>query len=148
MAMTPQLRLALLQALKDPAAGNEFNTLIDALIDLTAPETTLIDGVTAGTFAVGKAMTLDSNGDATAVDGMDIALGTTTGTKIGTAAAQKLGFFGADPVVQADALTAEDGGTVDGTYGAEEQGVLSNAVTRIGEIETILVNLGLAAAAS
>lgn len=31
---------------------------------------------------------------------VDLALGTTTGTKIGTATAQKLGFWGATPVVQ------------------------------------------------
>jgi hypothetical protein len=42
----------------------------------------------------------------------DIAVGTTTGTKIGTATTQKLGFFNKTPVVQpvavADATTAVD----------------------------------------
>jgi len=33
-------------------------------------------------------------------DGYNIAAGTTTGTQIGTAAAQKLGFYGKTPVVQ------------------------------------------------
>jgi hypothetical protein len=33
-------------------------------------------------------------------DGEDFVLGTTTGTKIGTAASQKLGFYGITPAVQ------------------------------------------------
>ena len=38
--------------------------------------------------------------DQTLSDGTDIAVGATTGTKIGTATTQKLGFFNATPVVQ------------------------------------------------
>jgi hypothetical protein len=69
---------------------------------------------------------------------VDIVLGTTTGTKIGTATSQKLGFYNATPIVQpsaytqtyatadkthanptAAALTVTDGaGTNDGTIGA------------------------------
>lgn len=33
-------------------------------------------------------------------DGENLELGTTTGSKIGTAASQKLGFYGATPVIQ------------------------------------------------
>lgn len=39
-------------------------------------------------------------------DGVNVALGTTTGTQIGTGAAQKLAFYGATPVVQ-PAVTAD-----------------------------------------
>jgi hypothetical protein len=39
-------------------------------------------------------------------DGENIAVGTSTGTEIGTAAAQKIGFHGATPVIQASAMTA------------------------------------------
>lgn len=39
-------------------------------------------------------------------DTVNFAVGTTTGTKIGTATNQKLGFFNATPVVQAAAITA------------------------------------------
>lgn len=38
-------------------------------------------------------------------DGANIILGSTTGTQIGTATTQKLGFFGATPVVQRSAYT-------------------------------------------
>lgn len=40
-------------------------------------------------------------------------------------------------------LTAEDSSTVDGTYGAEEQAVIENLRTRVGELETALQELGL-----
>ena len=43
--------------------------------------------------------------DVTVADGADLAVGSTTGTKIATASTQKLGFFGVTPVVQPSALT-------------------------------------------
>jgi hypothetical protein len=97
----------------------------------------------------------------------DIAVGTTTGTKIGTAAAQKLGFFGADPVVQQTELTDElttithtAPGTADFAiqnlsltgYGfvTEDEGntvlsVIANLQARVNELETKLVALGFLA---
>jgi hypothetical protein len=55
--------------------------------------------------------------DNTLGDGVDIAVGTTTGTKIGTAITQKLGFYNATPIVQrananGTALTDNTGGGV------------------------------------
>jgi hypothetical protein len=51
---------------------------------------------------------IDNTGDITVADGADLTAGSTTGTKIGTAITQKLGFFNATPVVQPSgaALTA------------------------------------------
>ncbi|HEU4913836.1 MAG TPA: hypothetical protein VFT16_00310 [Candidatus Saccharimonadales bacterium] len=51
---------------------------------------------------------LDNAGDITLADGGDISAGSTTGTKIGTATTQKLGFYNATPIVQPTgaALTA------------------------------------------
>lgn len=60
--------------------------------------------------------------DQTVTDGVDLALGTTAGTKIGTGATQKLGFYGATPV-------------------AKQTGVANTA----GGIYTALQNLGLIA---
>ncbi|HPV97936.1 MAG TPA: hypothetical protein PLZ78_08930 [Spirochaetota bacterium] len=55
---------------------------------------------------------LQRNIDITLSDGVDIAVGTTTGTKIGTATTQLLGFFNKTPVDQpaavADATGAGD----------------------------------------
>jgi hypothetical protein len=97
----------------------------------------------------------------------DISVGTTTGTKIGTAAAQKLGFFGVTPVVQQTELTDElttithtAPGTADFAiqnlsltgYGfvTEDEGntvlsVIANLQARVNELETKLVALGFLA---
>lgn len=45
-------------------------------------------------------------------DGRNVQLGRTTGTMIGTAADQKLGFFGHAPVAQQSHISAPSGGTV------------------------------------
>jgi len=50
-------------------------------------------------------LTINRAGDITFLDGKNIAVDTTTGTKIGTATNQKIGFFNATPVVQ-QAFTA------------------------------------------
>lgn len=46
------------------------------------------------------ALKLSKAADDTLAEGVDIALGTTTGTKIGTATAQKLAFHNSTPVIQ------------------------------------------------
>jgi len=48
---------------------------------------------------------LSSAGNIVLGDGVTVAAGTTTGTKIGTSSSQKLGFFGVTPVVQPSAPT-------------------------------------------
>lgn len=64
-------------------------------------------------------------------DGVNLTLGTTTGTKIGTANTQKLGFFGATPVIQ-PTMGAATAGT---SYTANEQTMLQavyNAIRTLG----------------
>ncbi len=66
--------------------------------------------------------------------------------ELGDVATQDVADLDADyhPLITpAAALTAADGGTVDGTYGAEEAAVIANNVTRIGEIEAALVAAGI-----
>ena len=65
--------------------------------------------LTAGTAAFGN-LTAD---DVTVRDGKNIVLDTTTGTKIGTSASQKLGFFNATPVVQPAAISNSSTSTSD-----------------------------------
>jgi hypothetical protein len=84
-------------------------------------------------------------GQITLNDAANIVFNSTTGTKIGTATTQKLGFYNATPIVQPTALTAADAATVDATYGSEESGVINNLRTRIDELETKLQALGLVA---
>lgn len=66
-------------------------------------------------------------------DGGKIQVGKTLGVQIATAATQKIGFFGATPVVQPPAITAPSGGaTID-----------SQARTAINTIQSQLGNLGI-----
>ena len=78
----------------------------------------------AGSIAVTMANTLGVTGILTAgggitmADAKNIVLNTTTGTKIGTATTQKLGFYNAAPVVQPSAYT-QTYATADKTHAAD-----------------------------
>lgn len=89
-------------------------------------------------------------------DAENIAVGSTTGTQIATAATQLLGFFGTTPVAQQTApasLTDNSGGTTDDTVeavsGSGADAAINNNFAELAEevnaIRTVLVNLGLAA---
>src|SRR5208282_448460 len=93
--------------------------------------------INLGLYATGGASPLNLNGgaltvgSATIADAGNVVLGSTTGTQIGTATTQKLGFYGATPVVQQTLGVA----TATGTYGANEEGMLQrvyNAVRALG----------------
>jgi hypothetical protein len=71
-------------------------------------------------------------GDLQIADARNIALNTATGTKIGTATTQKLGFFNATPVVQQSAITSP---TAD----------VTSLKTAVDAIRTRLTALGLTA---
>jgi len=76
----------------------------------------------------------------TLADAQDLALGSTTGTKIGTATTQKLGFFNKTPVVQPAAILTPPAPSV--TYIQAEAAAMKTAVDAI---RTTLINLGLTA---
>lgn len=82
----------------------------------------------------------------TMADAKNIILNATTGTKIGTAITQKLGFYNATPIVQrahadqaAVATTAATSSTPFGYAEAQANAI----VALVNEIRTTLVNLGL-----
>lgn len=77
---------------------------------------TAIGGTLDVTGATTLTSTLEVSGDVT-VNDVDVVLGTTTGTAIGTATGQKLGFWGATPVVQ-QVLATGAAATVDDVIGA------------------------------
>jgi hypothetical protein len=127
-----------------PTTASKGKLSITAADSTGNTATTIVNAEQAGarTYTIpdagASASFLMTEGDQTLGDGKDIAVGTTTGTKIGTGSTQKLGFFGATPVVQqsaytqtystadrthasptASALTVTDGaGTNDNTIGA------------------------------
>lgn len=71
--------------------GTDVDLVFD---DLTIDDVT-VDALTVTSIAADFAL----------ADGVDVAVNTTTGSKIGTGATQKLGFFGATPVVQPSTYT-------------------------------------------
>ena len=76
-------------------------------------------------------LTIGTTGLFTIADALDIAVGTTTGTKIGTATTQKLGFYNSTPVVQPTAVA-------DATDAA-------SVITQLNALLTRMRNLGLIA---
>jgi hypothetical protein len=86
-------------------------------------------------------------GNLTFGDGVNIVTNGTTGTKIGTAASQKIGFYNATPVVQAAHATAMKVNYTTGDLDSEaEQITALNLInTEINKLQVILENLGLRA---
>lgn len=107
-------------------------------VTATAAQLNFLSGVTAGTAAASKAMVLNASGDITLVDGGDFVLGTTTGTMIGTGATQKLGFYGATPVVRQRVISY--GHTY--TFSGSDHVNLANIETWMTETTDIINKLG------
>lgn len=78
--------------------------------------------------------------DQTLADGTDIAVGSTTGTRLGTATTQKLGLWNATPVVRPAAYT-QTYSTADRTISAYTPDVESVAYTGATDGEAQLVDL-------
>ena len=89
------------------------------LFDASAPSLA-IGGSIAVTIGstLGVTGILTAGGGITMADAKNIVLNTTTGTKIGTATTQKLGFYNAAPVVQPSAYT-QTYATADKTHAAD-----------------------------
>lgn len=113
-------------------------------------EGSLIGDVVAGTVSASKPVIPDSNKDITGfrhftvtglittsggltittagvtITDVDVALSATTGTKIGTATTQKLGFYNATPIVQPSAIT-QTFATADATHAARTATTLTDS---------------------
>jgi hypothetical protein len=87
------------------SGGNEVRLGGGTGVFNAATAITFYTGATPTTTTGTVRMTLDTSGDLTFADGLDIILNATTGTKIGTATTQKLGFWNATPVVRPSAYT-------------------------------------------
>lgn len=73
-------------------------------------------------------------------DGKKIIVGKATGTKIGSTASEKLGFWGVTPVIQAGAISSPT--TPSANY---VQAEATSAKTAIDAIRTALINAGITA---
>ena len=85
--------------------------------------------------------------DVTFADGKDIAVGSTAGTIIATAAAQKLGFHGAAPSIQragaAQDAVATTGATAVTPFGFTTAAQANAIVTLVNELRAALVAKGI-----
>jgi hypothetical protein len=72
-----------------------------------------------------------NDADNTLADGVDIAVGSTTGTMIGTASTQKLAFYGETPVVQGLAVSPAVGG---GTIDAQARTAIDAIIARLAAV--------------
>ncbi len=97
----------------------------------------------AGTYVNLPPTSLDA--DFTLADGVDFAVGTSTGTDFGTAITQKIGFYGVTPIVQRTnasqaAVVTTPAALI--SYGYTE--AQANAlVTLINELRAALVAVGI-----
>lgn len=79
-------------------------------------------------------MSIDQVGDITLAAGTDLILATSTGTKIGTATNQLLGFYGATPVDQPATISDPSGGLVIDT---EARTAINTIIDRLQELGLI-----------
>lgn len=109
--------------------------------DVSGPASSTANAVvrfsgTGGKTLKNTGITIDDSNDVTVADGTDFVLGSTTGTKIGTASTEKLAFLGATPIVrQGQPGTA----SFSGNYGTDGATIVNN----LNSIRTVLINLGL-----
>lgn len=80
--------------------------------------------VTSDRYTIGRGMQF--------FDGRNVQLGLSTGTKIGTSATQKLGFYGANPIVQQAAISNPNGGTTQDAQARVAIALLITALRSLG----------------
>lgn len=102
-----------------------------------------------GTITTGAARKEFIQGDNAITDAVNIVFGTTTGTKIGTAAAQKIGFWNAAPIVQPASANQAALSLVDDVSGPDTADVANinfnfDAIkTLVNQLRADLVSAGL-----
>jgi len=121
---------------------------LDSMTSATNNTGIVIGTATTGNWGIYQSTTTDNyfGGSITAANGItfadakNIVFNTTTGTKIGTATGQKLGFWNATPVIQpTTAVTAA-------TFAANTSGIVDDSATwdgyTIGQVVKALRNIG------
>lgn len=116
---------------------NEFDIGVAGEV-LTVKGDLVVDGANSS----GGSQTF--NADVTFADGVDLIVDTTTGTIIATAVSQKLGFWGAAPVIQpADAAQVAPSAYATGAFGLDSDANMQALFDLIVEIRTALVATGI-----
>lgn len=126
--LTGQAQNALVQGVMDDTAANNGSLRLQAKQSGTLREYVRLDGVNDRVSVLRGSLLLS--------DGIPLSTGTVTGSKIGTATSQKLGFWNATPIVQpsrAGQLTDSSGGT----SGGATIGAVSDVATAANAIATL-----------
>jgi len=109
--------------------------------------TALIDvvgGTTLELKTAGTARLTVANSSLTIADALVVAVGSTTGTKIGSATTQKLGFWNATPIVQpAGAAQAAPAAYVTGAFGLNSDANMLAFYNLVVAMRTALVDAGI-----
>lgn len=104
----------------------------------------------SGTPALNIDTSLNVNWSMSIADNVAVALGTTNGTKFGTATSQKIGFFNAAPVVQPNGTgnthTVTAGSTTNVFINTTFDGSTGSTAYTVGDIVKALKSVGLLAA--
>ena len=114
---------------------------------------TTIEGATNMRVKGGSEVFIDANGVSAVwrttntlmqwIDGLNMQVGSTAGTKIGTATTQKIGFWNATPIVQPTTSVAA------ATFTANTSGIANDTATfdgyTIGQVVKALRNIGVLA---
>lgn len=130
--------------------GDDLIAEIAALSGLDSTELGYLNGVTAGAVTASKAIVvgvsseIGSLGTVTLADAANIVANTTTGTKIGTAVGQKLGFWNATPIVQpSGAAQAAPAAYSTGAFGLDSDVNMQAFYDLVVAMRTALVNAGI-----
>lgn len=125
-----------LQLVNSSAAGGVIDT--GYALHILAP---------VGTVTSPYAIVIDANAGPIALgEGINIGVGTSTGTKIGLSTSGKLGFFGVTPIIQpsgANQAAAPAGGTGTAAGGWDTAAHRNSAIATINALRQALVDLGI-----
>ena len=127
----------------------ELGNASDTTLSRSAAGVLAVEGVVVPTISSSDTLSNKTLAGVTISDAGNIVLNTTTGTKIGTAAGQKIGFYNATPVIQQAGTGETVGFTAGGGTGVTDASTFTGNVGatayRLSDVVKALKNLGILA---